>query len=228
MPSKPARRTAPRKHRVLLVDDHPVVREGMTRRIGLEPDLVVCAEAGTPAAALETLDRCPCDAAVVDISLEGRNGIDLIKDIRARHPKMPVLVLSMHDESLYAERALRAGAQGYVMKNEPAKIIVAALRRVLEGGMYISERMTEKITRQFVQRGAAPSRDAVEVLSDRELEVFELIGHGLGTRQVAEKLRLSMKTISCYRQNIQNKLNFANAAELVHHAVHWAKINQID
>jgi DNA-binding NarL/FixJ family response regulator len=168
------------------------------------------------------------DAAVVDISLEGRNGLELIKDIKAAVPHLPILALSMHDETLYAERALRAGAQGYVMKKEPTKSLIEALRRILGGGIHVSEKMAARIMHHFASHGPNPAASPEELLSDRELEVFQLIGRGQGTRQIADDLHLSMKTVSCDRQNIKTKLSLPNSTELVRHAIHWAQSHQAD
>ena len=217
-----------RRRKILIVDDHGVMREGLTAIINQHRDLVVCAEAEDTAGAMAAAATQKPDAAIVDISLEGRSGLELIRDLKARHPDLPILALSMHDESLYAERALRAGARGYVMKNESTGTIVAALRRVLEGGFHVSERMSARIMQHFSQQEPLGTRTPVELLSDRELEVFQLVGQGLGTSEIAEKLHLSMKTVSCYRQNIKTKLNLKNGTELVRHAIHWAKANQMD
>ena len=217
-----------RKKKILIVDDHAVVREGLTTVINQHSDLTVCGQVDSGAKAMAAVASLKPDAVIVDISLEGRSGLDLIKDLKAQHPHLPTLALSMHDETLYAERALRAGAHGYVMKKESTKDMVTALRRVLDGSFHVSDRMAGRIMQQFAKQERVTARSPVELLSDRELEVFQFIGQGVGTRQIAEKLHLSMKTVSCYRQNIKTKLNLKNASELVSHAIHWAKSNQAD
>ena len=217
-----------RKKRILIVDDHSVVREGLAVVINQHPDLVVCGQADNATTAMAAAASLKPDAVIVDISLEGRSGLELIKDLKARHPHLPVMALSMHDETLYAERALRAGAHGYVMKKESTKDMVAALRRVIEGSFHVSERMAARIMQQYAMQELTVPRSPVELLSDRELEVYHFIGQGEGTRQIADRLHLSMKTVSCYRQNIKTKLNLKSASELVSHAIHWAKSNQGD
>lgn len=216
------------KHKIMLVDDHPVVREGLSAALNQEDDFIVCAKAADGAKAMAAAESQPIDLAIVDISLEGRSGLELIKDLRARYPKLPILALSMHDEELYAERVLVAGAQGYLMKREPIDVLVQALRRILQGGIYLSEKMTSRIVRNYPSRDTTQARSPVGLLSDRELEVFHLVGQGLGTSQIAEQLNLSMKTVSCYRQNIKAKLQLQNATEVVRFAVHWARANQVD
>jgi len=216
---------AARKRKILIVDDHSVVREGLATVISQQPDLTVCGQVDSAAAALTAAATLKPDVAVVDISLEGRSGLELIKDLHYQHPQLPVLALSMHDELLYAERALRAGARGYVMKKESTKDLIAALRRVLEGNIHVSERLTSRLLQQVAKSEPLPTRSPVELLSDRELEVFERIGRGEGTREIADQLHLSIKTVSCYRQNIKTKLNLKTSTELVTHAIHWAASN---
>ncbi|HTS18591.1 MAG TPA: response regulator transcription factor [Verrucomicrobiae bacterium] len=208
---------------ILLVDDHPAVREGVAVAINQTDDLVVCGHAASSSAAMAEIARLKPDAVLADISLANSNGVELIKDIRSRYSgKMPVLVLSMHDELLYAERVLRAGARGYLMKNQPMKTVITALRKVLDGGVYLSEEMTTRVMGSFAKCGAPPTRSSIESLSDRELEVFDLVSQGHATREIAALLHLSKKTVSCYQQSIRKKLNLKNATELVRHAVHWA------
>ena len=221
----PPRSNATRKRKILIVDDHSVVREGLATVVNQQPDLMVCAQADGAAQAMAAAAALKPDVAVVDISLEGRSGLELIKDLHYRHPQLPVLALSMHDELLYAERALRAGARGYVMKKESTKDLIAALRRVLEGNIHVSERLTSRLLQQVAKSEPLPTRSPVELLSDRELEVFERIGRGEGTREIADQLHLSIKTVSCYRQNIKTKLNLKTSTELVTHAIHWAASN---
>jgi DNA-binding NarL/FixJ family response regulator len=214
----------PAKRRsILLVDDHPAVREGVAVAINQTDDLTVCGHAASAAAAMAEIARLKPDVVLADISLENSNGIELIKDIRSRYSgKLPVLVLSMHDEALYAERVLHAGARGYLMKNESMKTVIEALRRVLAGGIHLSEEMTTRVMRSFAKNGEPAKRPMIESLSDRELVVFQLLSDGHATREIAALLHLSKKTVSCYQQSIRKKLNLKNATELVQHAVHWA------
>ena len=193
-----------------------------------ESGLEVCGEAEDTPQALESLSRSKADLAVVDLSLKGDSGLELVKKIRARFPRLPVLVLSMHEESLFAERVLQAGGSGYIMKQEAPAEVMTAIRRVLGGSIYVSDKVQERILRSFVQRPSgndAPvgAASPVALLSDRELEVFQLLGQGLGTRQVAEALYLSVNTIETYRQRIKKKLALGSAAELVHHAIEWTQ-----
>ncbi len=208
---------------VLIVDDHAVLREGLTLIINLQPDLQVCGEAGSVAEGLKAAAATRSDLALVDLSLTGGNGLELVKDLKTRYPQLPVLVLSLHDEALYAERALRAGARGYIMKRAPMPNLLAAIRKVLGGEIYLSETMGSMVVRQALgDRESTSGGDPLEQLSDRELEVFQLLGEGRGTGEIAQLLGLSMKTISCYRQNIQTKLHLKDAAALVQRAVHYA------
>jgi DNA-binding NarL/FixJ family response regulator len=209
------------KFKVLLVDDHPIVREGLTEMINHEEDLAVCGTAEEMNQALDLLEKLRPDLVVLDISLKGSNGIEVLKNIKVRYPKMLVLVLSMHDETLYALRALRAGAAGYIMKQEPAERVLASIRQVLNGEISLSENMEKKMMKQLVGGRAARTGSPLEDLSDRELEVFRLIGKGYSTRQIAEELHLSIKTIESHRAHIKEKLNLKNAMELVQHAIQW-------
>ncbi|MBL7140389.1 MAG: response regulator transcription factor [Planctomycetes bacterium] len=207
------------KVRVLIVDDHPVVRQGLRILIQEEPDLVVCAEAETVAEALQAAGEHRPDVAVVDLSLKDASGLDLIKDLKVRHPEIASLVLSVSDENLYAERALRAGAKGYVMKEVATDGVIRAIRCVHAGGVFLSDDMKSRLLGRFVDGAPAEETSAIDRLSDRELEVFELIGRGQGTREIAAHLHLSPKTIETYRAHIKEKLNLANAAQLVQRAV---------
>jgi DNA-binding NarL/FixJ family response regulator len=209
------------KRRVLLVDDHPIVREGLTEMVNHEEDLTVCGTAEEMNQALDQIEKLKPDLVVLDISLKGSNGIEVLKNIKVRYPKMLVLVLSMHDETLYALRALRAGASGYIMKQEPAERVLASIRQVLNGEISLSENMEKKMMKQLVGGRAARTGSPLEDLSDRELEVFRLIGKGYSTRQIAEELHLSIKTIESHRAHIKEKLNLKNAMELVQHAIQW-------
>jgi DNA-binding NarL/FixJ family response regulator len=210
-----------RKAQVLLVDDHPVVREGLTRVIEQQADLTVSATAASVREALDAVSASLPDVVVVDVSLDGSQGIDLVKELRARHPKIPVLMLSMHDETLYAERALRAGAKGYLMKREPPQKVVQAIRKVLSGGLSFSETVTAWMLESFSGSKARQEPLPMERLSDREIEVLHLIGQGRTTRQIAEALHLSMKTVQAHREHIKEKLQLPDATSLLRFAVHW-------
>jgi DNA-binding NarL/FixJ family response regulator len=214
--------TATKKRMVLLIDDHPIVRQGLSQLINQEPDLHVSSEAASAREALDSLEKSRPDVAIVDISLEDRSGIELIKDLRNRDPELPILALSMHDEALYAERALRAGAKGYIMKQEATEQVMNAIRKVLEGQIYVSERMASRLLDQFV--GAKPGEDDSPLgrLSDRELEIFSMIGRGLGTREIANKLFLSIKTVEAHREHIKEKLKLKSGTELMRMAVQYA------
>ena len=209
------------KRTVFLVDDHPLVREWLTNLINQQSDLKVCGEAESgPPARQAILERKP-DIAIVDISLKDSSGLELIKDLKRNLPNIAVLVLSMHDEMHYAERALRAGAKGYIMKRETTRKVIDAIRQVLNGKLYVSEHVASAMAAQFVQGKLLTSQSPAEVLSDRELEVFELLGQGRGTRLIAEHLRVSVKTIQAYCARIKEKLNLASATELLREAVRW-------
>lgn len=207
--------------RILVVDDHPVVRQGIKHLLEHEPDLRICAEAESAGEALQALQKHKPDLVLVDISLKGTDGLELTKWIRAQNKKLPILVLSMHDESLYADRVLRAGAHGYLMKAEVADKIVTAVRKVLRGEIYLSERVGQSILHEVTGRGSPADESPIRRLSDRELEVFRLIGQGHGTREIAGLLHLSVKTIETYRANIKDKLGLASATQLVRFAAHW-------
>lgn len=209
------------KRTVLLVDDHPIVRQGLMQMINHEKDLVVCGTAEDSFQALDEIAALQPDLVLLDISLKGGNGIELLKNIKVRHPKLLVLILSMHDESLYAVRSLRAGAAGYVMKQEATERVLTAIRHVLNSEIYLSEKMEKKMMQQLVGGRSARTGSPLEDLSDRELEVFGLIGQGRGTRQIAEQLHLSIKTVESHRAHIKEKLNLKNANELIQHAIQW-------
>ncbi|WP_456429726.1 response regulator [Rhodocaloribacter sp.] len=209
--------------RILIVDDHPLMRKGLALTLEAEPDLVVCAQAESAEDALGTFEEVDPDMAIVDISLPGMSGLELIKHLHMLKPELGILVVSRHEETLYAERAIRAGARGYVMKLEAGKVIVKAVRRVLDGGIYVSDEINERLLMGIASRQGQMAQSPLEVLSDRELEVFELTGRGLGTREIAERLHLSIKTVESYRARIKNKLNLSNAAELMQHAVQWVE-----
>lgn len=209
------------KTKVLIVDDHPIIRQGLSELINAEPDLIVCGNAEDAPEALGKIKESKPDMVIVDISLKETSGMELIKDIKAQHSNLPVLVLSMHDESLYAERMLRAGAKGYVMKAEATDKVIVAIRKILSGQIYVSDKMAAKMVRKLVGGSPDMGVSAIERLSDRELEVFHLIGKGYGTRQIAERLHLSIKTIETYREHIKEKLNLADASELLQYAIQW-------
>jgi DNA-binding NarL/FixJ family response regulator len=203
------------------VDDHPIVRQGLRQLIGQQPDLVVCADASDSREALEAIRASPPDAAIIDLTLEDDSGLGLIKDIKARHPDVAILVLSMHDEVLFAERALRAGASGYIMKQETLEETVKALRRVLAGSHYVSDKMTSRLLQRCVGGLSLPTASLVECLTDRELEVFELMGRGKSTREIAKGLHLSRKTIETHQAHIKEKLGLENHIDLLRRAVSW-------
>ncbi len=209
------------KVRVLLVDDHPVLRKGLGQMINHEPDLMVCGEAEDASKAFDAVSTLQPDVAVVDISLKRGNGIELIKNVKARYPELAILVLSMHDEALYAERALRAGSLGYIMKEEATELVLTAIRRVMAGEIFLSERMKSRMLQQIATGRGKTVVSPIEHLTDRELQVFRLIGEGRSTRQIAGELHLSVRTVEAYREYIKEKLSLKNSTELVQHAFHW-------
>ena len=213
--------TAAAKKRVLLVDDHPIVRQGLKGILCQAPDLMVCGEAETIFDALKAIERLRPDVVVVDISLKGESGVDLIKDIRIRYPALSVLALSMHDEAIYAERVLRAGARGYLTKEEAPESVLKALRTVLAGQVFLSDRMSAKMLSKMSGHKSQASVLPIDRLSDRELQIFELIGKGVNTRAIADTLHLSIKTVESHRANIKEKLQIDNTTELLQHAIHW-------
>src|SRR5215472_3270517 len=213
--------SAATKHKIFLVDDHPLVREWLTNLINEQPDLTVCGEAESGPQALQAIEQVKPDVAIVDITLRDSSGIELIKDLKQTCPNVVVLVLSMHEESHYAERALRAGARGYIMKRETTKKVIAAIRQVLSGQLYVSETISAAMAAQFVAGKSLDAASPAQQLSDRELEVFEMLGQGRGTRQIAESLRVSVKTVQAYCARIKEKLNLASATELLREAVRW-------
>ena len=213
--------------RVFLVDDHPLMRTGLRIVIESENDLCICGEATNAEEALDTIEEAAPDIAVVDISLPGMSGLDLLKHLSTLTPKVKSLVSSRHDETLYAERAIRAGSRGYVMKTEAPDVLVTAIRRVEGGAIYVSPEINERLLQGIATGQQSFNHSPLEVLSDRELEVFEMTGRGLGTREIAEKLTLSIKTIESYRARIKTKLNLSNAAELMQHAVQWVESESV-
>ncbi len=219
------------KTRILLVDDHPIMRQGLANVLNQQAHLAVCGEATTPAEALAMAERLRPDLALIDLSLRGGDGIELLKDLRVRQPRLLTLVLSMHDEAIFAERALRAGARGYVMKQEKIDRLLLAINRVLSGAIYVSDQVAAHAVARLAvgSQGAAAQEtpvtmDAyVERLTDRELQVFRLVGRGLGTRLIAETLHLSRKTIESHREHIKTKLGLKDGSELIQRAIQWAR-----
>lgn len=209
--------------RVFVVDDHPLVRESLVALINRQPDLCVRGQAEDSAGAFATLVREPVDVVVVDLSLPGESGLELIKRLQALSPPPAVLVLSMHDEAFYAERALRAGAMGYVMKQETTDKVITAIREILRGSTYVSHDLARQIARKIVGVRATEKTSDISHLSDRELDVFRLIGRGLETKRIAQELRISVKTVQAHGANIKHKLGLANANELIRAAVRWAE-----
>ena len=221
MTPEPTSPAADGRHRVFLVDDHPLVREWLGSLIERQPDLAVCGHAETSGAAFAAISKLQPDVAVVDLSLEDGSGLELIKQLQALPQPPRVLVLSMHDEAMYAERTLRAGASGYVMKRSATGRIIEAIRQVLQGRLYISESVSEKMAEKFVLRRTQPGASPISLLSDREMEVFQLIGQGYENRRIAETLHLSPKTVQVYCGRIKDKLHLENATALIGEAVRW-------
>jgi DNA-binding NarL/FixJ family response regulator len=207
--------------RVLIVDDHPMTRAGLVHVINHQSDLVVCAEAENAADALDAVDAWEPDLVLADITLPGKSGLELIKDIKAIRPELPILVISMHDESLYAERVLRAGARGYITKQEGGEKLMQAVRHVLSGQIYVSEKMSAHILERFSGGQAAPVCSLVAQLSDREFGVFELLGQGLSAHEIAARLHISTKTVDAHRANIKAKLAIKTTSELISYAARW-------
>ncbi len=214
---------APQKSRVYIVDDHTMFREGLRQLIEYDPGLTVCGDAADAATAIQGIRQSRPDVVIVDITLADSSGLDLVKTLRSEQEDLPVLVVSMHEESLYAERALRSGAMGYVMKNEPARTVTAAIHSVLRGEMYLSKKMSTSVISRFVHGEAEKPMSPREILRDRELEVFRMLGQGKGTRQIAQDLGLSIPTIQSFRNRIKEKLHLNSAPDLVLHAIHWVQ-----
>lgn len=208
-----------RKFRILIVDDHPLVRSGLSALIGAEPDLEICGETGTVGGALDLAKTTAPDLAIIDLSLaNNEDGLDLVKRLHSREPTLNILVCSIHDEALFAQRALAAGAKGYINKKEATTLVVDAIRRVLHGAYFVSDHFSQSTLREISRSGANP-RDPITSLSNRELHIFRLIGAGIGTAQIAEKLHLSVKTVESHKSNIKKKLNLASASDLMRHAM---------
>lgn len=211
------------KTKILIVDDHPMMRQGLAQLINNEPDLVVSGEAETAEKAVEAVGQQKPDLVLIDITLPGRSGLELVKDLHTLDPALQILVISMHDESLYAERVLRAGARGYIMKQEGGRQIMQAIRQVLNGQIYVSPKMSSKILEIFSGRRKESTSSPMEQLTDREFEVFQLIGQGRSTRQIAEQLHLSVKTVEVHRQNMKQKLALSDGPSLVRAAIRWVE-----
>jgi DNA-binding NarL/FixJ family response regulator len=215
------RQTHSGKRTVLVVDDHPLMRQGLALLINQQQDMRVCGEAEEGQAALQAVAQLRPDIMILDISLNGPDGIEILKTIRTTDPDLPVLVLSMHDEAIYAERALRARANGYIMKQEATEKVLVAVRRILSGEIYLSERMSNKMLQQYIGGSPHVIQSRIATLSDRELEVFRRIGEGRATREIAEELHLSVKTVETYQAHIKDKLALRSGRELIQHAIQW-------
>ncbi len=211
------------KKKVIIVDDHPLMRKGLALTLSMEGGLDVCAQAESAEEALDMLPEANPDVAVVDISLPGMSGLELIKHLHIFNADLKIIVVSRHDEALYAERAIRAGARGYVMKLEAGEVIVDAVNKVLMGGIYVSPEINERLLMGILSGKNTSTNSPLELLSDRELEVFELTGNGMATRDIAERLHLSVKTVESYRARIKNKMGLQNATELLQHAIQWVE-----
>jgi DNA-binding NarL/FixJ family response regulator len=222
-PQAAAPEPPPAKSRVFLVDDHAMFRDGLRQLIDREPDLMVCGDAAAANEAMQGISETKPDLVIVDISLAGASGIDLIKALKSQREDLPMLVVSMHDESLYAERALRAGAMGYVMKQEPAKTVKTAIRKVLTGDMHLSEKLASSLVSRFMHGAPDKQGTPIETLSDRELEVFRMLGQGKGTRQIAEDLEVTVATVNSFRNRIKEKLDLKTSTELMLHAIQWVQ-----
>jgi DNA-binding NarL/FixJ family response regulator len=219
--NQPATPVASRRKKIVLVDDHPMTRSGMAYLIGKEEDLEVCAEASNPAEALAQIAKDRPDLVLTDITMPGRSGLEFIKDVLAVHAGLPILIVSMHDELIYAERALRAGARGYIMKEAGGEKLLAAIRQILGGQIYVSEKMSAKILDIFSGNRPRGSSSPIEKLTDREFEVFQLIGQGKNTREIAKQLHVSPKTVDVHRSHIKEKLELKDVTSLIRHAVRW-------
>lgn len=206
--------------RIIIIDDHPIVRKGFAQLINREKDLAVVGEAEDHHSARELIEKTKPDLALVDLTLKESDGLELIKDITVLYPELKTLVISLHDERVYAERALRAGAKGYIMKSEATENVMTAIRQVLKGSIFLSSDMQERILQQYADKGTN-NKSVVDILSDREFEVFQLIGEGLETRLIARRLNLSIKTIETYKSHIKSKLNLQTSTELIQRAVEW-------
>ncbi|HYW35680.1 MAG TPA: response regulator transcription factor [Balneolaceae bacterium] len=211
------------KKRIIIVDDHPVMRKGLADTLDAEIGFEVVGQFKVGEDLLQNYEKLKPDLIIIDISLPGMSGLELIKHLKARSPEIKILVISRHDESLYAERAIRAGAQGYLMKLEAGEVMIKAIRKIFNGKIYVSDEISEKLLMNLAAGNKDMNMSPIDSLSDRELEVFELTGKGDSTRAIAEKLHLSVKTVESYRARIKKKLNFDNATELMRHAVKWVE-----
>ena len=220
-------KTVARKSRIFVVDDHPLVREGLTNLINGQDDLIVCGQAKNSAQAIDRIMTTLPDVAFIDISLENESGLELVKQLAAQFPQVALIVLSMHDEGLYAERALRAGARGYVMKHQTSTSVLASIRRVLAGEIYVSEKIVNKIALRLASSRQSVARSPVESLSDRELEIFRLLGHGRTTSQIAADLNLSLKTVQAYCARAKEKLGVTSLTELLRAAIQWDEASHV-
>lgn len=207
--------------RIVIVDDHPIVRRGLAELIGQDPTLAVCGEAGSAPEAMKCIAETKPDMAIIDVGLEGSSGIDLTRQLRIIYPSLPILVLSMHEEGLYAERAFRAGASGYLMKSEAPDTLLCSINEVIDGELYMSEGITSRLLKGFLNTGDPIISSGVDALTDREIQIFEMLGKGLTSREIAEKLHLSPKTVDTHRTHIKGKLRVRTLAELTQHAVNW-------
>jgi len=216
------------KKKVLVVDDHPLLRQGLALLINQQQDMHVCGEAEEAHAAMQSIAEKNPDIIILDISLKGPDGLELLKGIRAVHPDLPVLILSMHDEAIYAERALRARANGYIMKQEATEKVLVALRRIFHGDVYLSDDMSKKMLQQFIDGAPSLLQSRIAALSDRELEVFRRIGEGHATREIAEEMHLSIKTVETYQAHIKDKLSLRSGRELIQHAIQWKMNDKVN
>jgi DNA-binding NarL/FixJ family response regulator len=227
MPAKKCLSGAKARHSILLMDDHPMTRYGMARLIEQEPDLTVCGEAQNPQRALEAIRKQKPEVVLADLTVPGGEGLEFIKDLHALHPNVAVLVVSVHDEEFYAERALRAGARGYIMKNEGGEKLIHAIRQILRGKTYLSERMSEKAAEIFSCRRQRAQDATLGKLTDREFEVFRLLGQGLTAREIGQFLHLGTKTIETHRLHIREKLQVKSGPALIKYAVRWAGAQEL-
>ena len=220
--------TKSQTHRILIVDDHPVVRQGLQRIIDGEDDLEACYLAGSVQEALDQVSKSEPDLVLSDLGLPGRNGLELIKDLKVLHPDLPVLVMSMHDELIYAERILRAGGRGYLMKEAPSEMLLGAIQTVLKGSIFVSEQVSNHFLESISGKSSRVASFPLQRLTDRELEVFEHIGQGKGNHEIAQLLSISPRTVDAHRSHIREKLGLADSRELMRHAVRWIESSLLD
>jgi DNA-binding NarL/FixJ family response regulator len=220
--TQPEHGTATDSKRIMIVDDHPMMRAGVIQLISKQPGMAVCGEAGSPTEAMDLVAKCRPDLILLDISMKGSSGLEFIKNVSAIHGHIPMLVLSMHDEKVYAERAMRAGACGYIMKEESGEYLIIAVKRVLEGGVYLSKEMSTRLLKSLGNPQSRNTDSPLQKLTDREFEVFRLIGQGKTTEEIAQHLHISPKTVDVHRFQIKEKLRLASSTALVHYAVRWA------